>query len=559
MKSLNLVKYNSNNFEKLEFDYDDIQFLEQDIIRSYEYLIKTHKTNSYEEIVLRTLRTRGSSSEPFSKEYFVSDFEDYRKTVLEIKLNKKATYDIYYHIFNMSKRKMDEFGKEHKDKMKGNSETVSSTSILEADFDGIEYSDYLHIREEFQKRGIETIDKWSGHGVHIIVLLKENCNDEDILKKWILTLQQAGLQPDIMCKDAARLMRLPFFNNTKTKYEKITRAEIIEDTCRRYELEDVFRRFGQDYSEIKINNIEVYKKVEKRIKEKVDKNDIESNLISLESINSYYEMDFNMFSVGIREMLRGLRVGCANLQTYFLSIYFKKYYKDETIKYIIQKLEEINDNEWNTWKASKEVERFLENYDYLTKFDILQMQAKFGEIKFLKNIGKLEDKIVISSDLLNFDSKEIKLYLGFKYRNINSCRSSNLFTLSNLKKSSLYKIVGNLVTKRNNIYYLQDREFLYDDIIVLASEQMERLLYELSSDELKVYLYLRYIKREKTNILTNSLVCVKQEEISDIADLTRQTVSKILKKLRDKKLILIHKGYYIEEEEKQVADSYLVY
>ena len=74
-----------------------------------------------------------------------------------------------------------------------------------------------------------------------------------------------------------------------------------------------------------------------------------------------------------------------------------------------------------------------------------------------------------------------------------------------------------------------------------------------------MYLYLRYIKREKTNIFTNSLVCVKQEEISDIADLTRQTVSKILKKLRDKKLILIHKGYYIEEEEKQVADSYLVY
>ena len=103
-----------------------------------------------------------------------------------------------------------------------------------------------------------------------------------------------------MCKDAARLMRLPFFNNTKTKYEKITRAEVIEDTCMRYDLEDVFRSFGQDYSEIKIDNIEVYKKVEKRIKEKVNKNDIESNLISLESINSYYEMEFNIFSVVIR-------------------------------------------------------------------------------------------------------------------------------------------------------------------------------------------------------------------------------------------------------------------
>ena len=58
MKSLNLVKYNSNNFKKLEFDYDDIQFIEQDITRSYEYLTKTHKTYSNEEIVLRILRTR---------------------------------------------------------------------------------------------------------------------------------------------------------------------------------------------------------------------------------------------------------------------------------------------------------------------------------------------------------------------------------------------------------------------------------------------------------------------------------------------------------------------
>ena len=69
---------------------------------------------------------------------------------------------------------------------------------------------------------------------------------------------------------------------------------------------------------------------------------------------------------------------------------------------------------WSFSNASKEVERFLENYDYLTKFDILQMQARFGEIKFLKNIGKLENKIVLSADLLKFDSKEIKLYLGFK-------------------------------------------------------------------------------------------------------------------------------------------------
>ena len=554
---LDLKKIDYKKYEKAIFNYDDVQYLEQDIARSYAYLIKTHRVNENEIIVLRILRTRGIDK--FSSvEQTITSYEDFRNFVLKTKLNKNATFDIYYHIFNIDRRKMNEFGKEHKDKMKGNSLTVGSTSILEADFDGIEFNDYLHIKEEFQKRGIETIDKWSGHGVHIIVLLSENCKDDDILKKWILTLQQVGLQPDIMCKDAARLMRLPFFNNTKTKYEEITRAEIIEDTCRRYDLEDVFRRFGQEYSEIKIDNVEVYKKVEKRIKEKVNKNEIEANLIPLDRINSYYEMDFNVFPVGIREMLRGLRVGSSNLQIYFLTVYLKKYYKDETIKYIIQKLEEINGNEWNTWKAEKEVDRFLE-YDYLTKFDILQMQAKFGEIKFLKNIRRLEDNVIISKDLLKYDAKEIQLYLGFKYRNINSCRSNQLFTLTNISKSSLYKKIGNLITKRNNIYYINDKEFNYDDIIILEKEQMERLLYELDSDELKVYLYMKYFKREKTNIFTNSLVYAKQEDISEVAGYTRQTVSKILNKLKDRKLIAICRGYFIEEEEKQIANSYLVY
>lgn len=544
------------NYKTINFDYDDIQNLEQDILRSYDYLIKTHRTNENEQIVLRTLRTRGTSKN-LSTEHLVIDFEDFKKFVLETKLNKEATFDIYYHIFNMSKYKMNEYHKEHENKMQGNSETVSSTSILEADFDGIEFEDYLHIKEEFQKRNIETIDKWSGHGVHIIVLLKENCKDEDILKKWILTLQQAGLQPDIMCKDAARLMRLPFFNNTKTKYEKITRAEIIEDTSRRYDIEDVFRRFGQEYSEIKIDNQEIYKKVERRIKEKVNKDDIEANLLPLEKINSYYEMDFNVFPQGIKEMLRGLRVGCSNLQIYFLTVYLKKYYKDETIKYIIQKLEEVNGNEWNTWRAEKEVDRFL-SYDNLTEFDILQMQARFGEIKFLKNIGKLENKIVISKDLLKYDEKEIQLYLGFKYRNISSCRNNQISTLTNMKKSSLYNGIGNLITKRNNIYYINDKEFSYDDIIVLNADQMEKLLYELNADEVKVYLYMKYLKREKTNIFTKSLVYVKQEEIAEVAGYTRQTVSKILNKLKDKRLLTICKGAFLREEEKQIADSYYI-
>ena len=134
---LDLKKIDYKKYEKAIFNYDDVQYLEQDIARSYAYLIKTHRVNENEIIVLRILRTRGIDK--FSSvEQTITSYEDFRNFVLKTKLNKNATFDIYYHIFNIDRRKMNEFGKEHKDKMKGNSLTVGSTSILEADFDGIE-------------------------------------------------------------------------------------------------------------------------------------------------------------------------------------------------------------------------------------------------------------------------------------------------------------------------------------------------------------------------------------------------------------------------------------
>lgn len=560
LKKLNIEKIDFNNYKKIEFKEDNIQYLEQDISRAYDYLTITHKLEKNEKIVLRALRTSGTGA--LATEHIVADYEDFKNFVIKIKNNKDATYDIYYNIFNFDKNKMNEFYKEHYDKMLANSNNVSSTSILEADFDGIAYSDYLKIKEEFQIRGIETIDKWSGHGVHIVILLNKNCKDFDILKKWIITLQNVGLNPDIMCKDCARLMRLPYFNNTKTKYETITRCEVICNTNKRYDLEDVFQRFGQDYAEIKIDDKEVYKKVKKEIKEKVDKKEIDTHLIELESINKYYYMDFNVFPLGIRQMLRGLRNGYSNMQIFFLTVYFKKYYKDETIKYIIQKLEEINKNDWNTWSAVAECERFLE-YDVISKFDLMQLQTEFGKIEHLQNIDSLENKTIISKDLLKFDEKEIKLYLGFKYNKITYCKSSKMQSLTNIKKSSLYNLKDNLFIKRNNAYFLNDNCFTYDNFIILENEKMEKLLFELDADELKVYLYLKYLKREKTNIYANNDICIKQEEIAEIVGFTRQRTSDILKSLLKMRLIIIHRGYFEEgatkEEGKRIADSYVVF
>ena len=550
MKTLDLRKIDYKDYKKIEYETDNKDTLEQDIIRLYNFL-KTHFTTKENEfILLKVLNTRKSENDDWCKksdEYILTDdFENFRNFILKYKKSDKRVFDIFYSVFSMDRFKMKESYKNYY--FLCTKDNASSTSILIADFDGITYKDYLEtIKPTFLNRGIETTDIWSGHGIHSIIMLKENCTDKDVLKKWIITLQNAGLTPDVACKDAGRIMRCPFFNNTKKKYDVFTRAEIICNTNKKYDLRDIFNRFNQNYDDFKIE--EKIKNIgETRKRQKVNKKDLKVKLLEDNELESYYNIDLNQFPDGVKNMLKGLRPGFSNMQVYFLTIYLKKFFEKDEIINILNKLEAINGNSWNSWGMEDEVNRFYE-YAGISKFDFLQLQLEFGKLGIEK-----ENEVKITRDFFKYDAKEIQLYLGFKRMNITSCKGYELQQLTGIAKSTVYNCCkGNLVEKRGLFYNIKDIETNDDNgFIILDREKMTKICYE-NADAIKIYLYLKFRQQKQREIK------IKKENIAKEIGYTRQTVSKYLRLLEKKNMISIKRGHYLEEENKRITDTYIVY
>ena len=550
MKTLDLRKIDYKNYTKIEYDYDNKDTIEQDIRRAYNFIKKTHIEEENEKTLIRVLNTRKNEHDEFAKkadELIVTDFESFRDFVLNYKKSDKRVYDIFYNIYKFDRYKMKELYKCGA-KYLGTKSNAAGTSILIADFDGISYEDYLNtIKPQFENREIETIDIWSGHGIHSIILLEENCTDKDLLKKWLIALQSIGLEPDVACKDSARIMRLPFFNNTKEKYTTMTRAEIICDTNTRYNLKDVFSKFGQDYDNMVIE--EEIKKLPTKARKTINNKEFNLNTLNIEDLNKYYGIDVQIFPVGVQNMLKGLVKGYSNLQIMFLSVYFKNYFEKEQILEILNKLEAVNGNDWNTWTVEDEFNRFYE-YTGVDRFDFLQLQKVFGKMEIEK-----ENEIKITQDIFKFSAKEIQLYLGFKRQKIDTCRGCELQQLTGISKSTVYTAVeGNLVDKRGHFYYIKE-DFLKNEengFIILDREKMANLVFG-NAEELKVYLYLKFRQQRQKNIH------IKKESIAEVLGYSRQSISKYLRNLQKRNLIKIDKGHFIEEDNIRISDTYIVY
>lgn len=549
MQTLDLRKIDYKNYTKLDFEEDNKRWLEQDIIRAYDFLQKTHILENDDKALLRVLNTRKNEYDEYCKksdEYILSDFESFKKFILKYKKSDKRIFDIFYNVFNYDRYKMKESLK-YGSKFLGTKANASNTSILIADFDGVTYEEYLNtIKPQFFNRGIETIDIWSGHGIHTIILLDKNCDDAKVFEKWIITLQSNNLEPDIACKDAARIMRLPFFNNTKAKYEMMTRAEIITDTNKRYNLKEVFSKFGQDYENIDIE--EEITKLPRKTRKTLSNQVFDVNLLNIEDLEKYYDIDVKVFPEGVQNMLKGLVKGYSNLQVMFLTVYFKKFFEKEQIIDILTKLEAINGNTWNTWNIEDEVERFYE-YTGISRFDFLELQQIFGRMEIEK-----ENEVKITQDLFQYSAKEIQLYLGFKRAGIASCKGFELQQLSGLKQSTVYTVVGNLIQKRGHFYLLNEEKLNKDEngYVILDREKMANLVFG-DADITKVYLYLKFRQQNQTS------VHIKKESIAEALGYSRQSISKYLKKLEEKRLIKIERGHYLKDTEKRISDTYIVY
>ena len=81
---------------------------------------------------------------------------------------------------------------------------------------------------------------------------------------------------------------------------------------------------------------------------------------------------------------------------------------------------------------------------------------------------------------------------------------------------------------------------------------MANLVFQ-DADLTKVYLYLKFRQQNQTSIH------IKKESIAEALGYSRQSVSKYLKKLEEKKFIKIEKGHFDKQTEKRISDTYVVY
>ena len=81
---------------------------------------------------------------------------------------------------------------------------------------------------------------------------------------------------------------------------------------------------------------------------------------------------------------------------------------------------------------------------------------------------------------------------------------------------------------------------------------MTKICYE-NADAIKIYLYLKFRQQKQREIK------IKKENIAKELGYTRQTVSKYLRLLEKKNMISIKRGHYLEEENKRITDTYIVY
>lgn len=549
LQKIDYIKYERKEYKKTE--YDD---LKQNISRSWRFLKDTHRLKSGECLCLRALATKTNDWDewcvPKELVIFNYDSESYKEfeKFITSKVNSKRIYNFYYNIYNINIRRVKETLREKEKGFFGNSCNVGSTSILICDFDDFTQNDYIKMKEDFKERGLNgTIDIMTGHGYHIVFRLKENSEDEYLLLRFIKILQANGYNPDIQCQDCARIMRLPFFFNQKPKkYNTVSLSEITdgEYSSRLFTVDEIFQAFGFDYNTFNLDDYYNKKKTERKKTVKRTETEVTCN----KDVNLYELFDFlniDELPVGIKNMLKGFRKGYTNLQTYCLTIFFKrKGYDLETIKQILETVESINGNSWNNKSASDEAERFFETYSYMNKYTLKELESIFGEIvmtyneqmyKIPVNVMKPVEMKLYTYLLLNNDSKKKDI--------IESLKISNN-TVDKIVKESIF------ITVDNRLYNV-NKDAEIKNFIYVNYEFLNRIL-SLSSNEFSVFCYLYHRIGIKKEVRTSI------QSIKNNCFISEKTITNTIKELEEHKIIKVLRSKYNYVQSKKESNLYKI-
>lgn len=549
LKNLDLKKNNIDNFEKIELDTIEYKYLEQDIIRSWEFLKKTHNLEMGEcLIVVAILVKKYNNRKLGSKECIITEYDTDNFVKYSLFIKKYAThswgaFSFFYKTYNFDYLKVEEIIRRESTPFRqphvGENANVSSTSILVADLDHCSYEEFKEVRQMFLDREIYPICLSSGHGYHIIVKIN-NVVDSKLLHKFVVLMDKNGIKVDLHCKDAARNFRLPFFLNIKSEYDTYARAEIIDGEyidVPVYDAEEVFKKFGGDINYIEEEKVKYVNSSKKKTKK--ENNDIENTYtdeeiqeferifdVNVDLIDLYKDIPVALFPTGIKNMLKGFQQGVTHYQVMCLVVFLKKYgYTLEQVQSILEITESINGNSWNNWDIDEKVEYFYKNFNGVPNLNDLRQQ--FGDIYFIEKDYKETYKIPLGIT----KSNEIQVYL-FLLKNGPSIKAEILKGLG-ISNNKLDRIMQKaiLIEKRNDSkYYLLNA--IAEHYIYLDEKTINRLL-NWKQNDIVVYLYLKWRAGEKNTIQT-SIQSIEKDTL-----LSHTTVSNAIKTLEMREVLSV--------------------
>lgn len=550
--NLDLRKNDFMNFQKFELDKPIYVNVQQNISRAWKFLKLTHNINQRECICIRALASPTNENDEwcapeehiifnFSDESY-KDFEDF----IISKIRSKRIYNFFYNIYNINIRRGKETSRENQGGMFGKSCNISNTSMIICDFDNFSVDDYRKLKKDFINKGLNgTLDICSGHGFHICFRLNENSDDELLLLKFIKILQENGYNPDACVFDPARVMRLPGFWNYKPQYEKVALSEIAdgEYSSRTFTIDEIFEKFGFSYKKFDLEKYYEKKKAGRHKKEKKQKTTVELEFDDNVHADNY-DIDTSILPEGVQNMLhRGFIQGYTNLMVMFLTIFFKTMGLNLIqIQNIMEEVESINGLNDNNWELKKEVERFYEKYDFVSKYVIMELQSVFGEIRFINS--KVKYRIPVG-----INSKHTELYL-FLLQNNNS-RKVDILEGMNISNNKLDRIMedNKLVNLDNRIYSIS-KDLKFDNYIVVNGFQLAKLS-KLNDKELEIYIYLKYRCNKDKNKISI-------ENIKEYTGISAHTISDTLKKLEKKKLIKVTRWIYDTKTNSKKVNEYKI-
>lgn len=447
-----------------------------------------------------------------------------------------------------------------------NTAAALGTTEIALDFDSITFQEYVDLVDRFEELGIYAIWVFSGHGYQAHILLDENLEDKDVLRRCVYKFRAKGFNCDPACVDPARLMRLPYTYNCKCykdpayeeEQEEPPFCKVVQGSATRYSLKDILNKLDT-LPTVSVEDEKACEPQKCSTGKSVTKQSVDEDIATVRKVEYPYLSNYELPDA-VNKMLAYTPHGVRNKVLGYLIRLFKVQYKlskSQIFDILSIWAKEACEPALPADELKTDFLRLYYDYNGLG-YDVALIK-QFGPIDRQELITLRKKDITISNvffrDFNTLDGKVVRVYLAIKmleHIDVPATVEKISETLGISDRAlrptlqDLIKSGHGYITKGNRRmgvpdtyhthrgYSLQDgySTFSYNDIKAYITE-----LYDKGSrahGELKLYLFMRWK-------FYSGDIFMSQSKMGANINVAQNTISDIVHRLEEKHFIKITK------------------